>query len=179
MGIVASCPFADDLDRDFETALLRSLSLGAHDVKNAIRSLSFNGHQSEPTKLKSFRSGKMIFEGSLNLKGTELVTKIPLKASSPDSIKTKAPSPQSIETKDTNEQVPQSGPLPEKTPPVSLQETGNRKYQAALKLQKVYKSFRTRRQLADCAVLVEQRWLVLSLYWKFIILLFHWVAENT
>lgn len=31
---------------------------------------------------------------------------------------------------------------------------------AALKLQKTYKSFRTRRQLADCAVLVEQRWLV-------------------
>lgn len=30
--------------------------------------------------------------------------------------------------------------------------------QAALKLQKVYKSFRTRRQLADCAVLAEQRW---------------------
>ncbi|KAK9921579.1 hypothetical protein M0R45_030084 [Rubus argutus] len=30
--------------------------------------------------------------------------------------------------------------------------------QAALKLQKVYKSFRTRRQLADCAILVEQRW---------------------
>ncbi|KAI3791539.1 hypothetical protein L2E82_05342 [Cichorium intybus] len=29
---------------------------------------------------------------------------------------------------------------------------------AALKLQKTYKSFRTRRQLADCAILVEHRW---------------------
>lgn len=29
---------------------------------------------------------------------------------------------------------------------------------AAIRLQKTYKSFRTRRQLADCAVLVEQRW---------------------
>jgi hypothetical protein len=31
---------------------------------------------------------------------------------------------------------------------------------AALRLQKVYKSFRTRRQLADCAVLVEESWWV-------------------
>ncbi|KAI3676915.1 hypothetical protein L1987_86530 [Smallanthus sonchifolius] len=32
------------------------------------------------------------------------------------------------------------------------------KHEAATKLQKVYKSFRTRRKLADCAVLVEQNW---------------------
>ncbi|XP_010535930.1 PREDICTED: IQ domain-containing protein IQM2-like [Tarenaya hassleriana] len=36
-------------------------------------------------------------------------------------------------------------------------ETG-REDEAAVKLQKVYKSFRTRRKLADCAVLVEQGW---------------------
>ncbi|KAK6945418.1 hypothetical protein RJ641_026520 [Dillenia turbinata] len=35
---------------------------------------------------------------------------------------------------------------------------GDQRNLAALKVQKVYKSFRTRRQLADCAVLVEQRW---------------------
>ncbi|KAM0045403.1 putative IQ domain-containing protein IQM [Helianthus debilis subsp. tardiflorus] len=37
-------------------------------------------------------------------------------------------------------------------------ESGSRKDEAATKLQKVYKSFRTRRKLANCAVLIEQSW---------------------
>ncbi|XP_071712538.1 IQ domain-containing protein IQM2-like [Rutidosis leptorrhynchoides] len=38
-------------------------------------------------------------------------------------------------------------------------EQGSPKHEAAAtKLQKVYKSFRTRRKLADCAVLIEQSW---------------------
>nr|GFC39659.1 hypothetical protein [Tanacetum cinerariifolium] len=35
---------------------------------------------------------------------------------------------------------------------------GSPKDEAAVKLQKFYKSFRTRRKLADCAVLIEQSW---------------------
>ncbi|KAL3615895.1 IQ domain-containing protein iqm2 [Castilleja foliolosa] len=41
---------------------------------------------------------------------------------------------------------------------MSILDPNSPQHEAAIRLQKVYKSFRTRRKLADCAVLIEQSW---------------------
>ncbi|KAK9266594.1 hypothetical protein L1049_021659 [Liquidambar formosana] len=146
MGISFSCPFADldDLDSRFEAVL--------------VRSVSFEGRDSEPAIMKSFGSGKMIIEGSLSFKGRELETMISFKAPSLDKDDKVFIRSVSFKGRDIGDQLPSSDSLSKENPTSKLSELGNHRYQAALKLQKVYKSFRTRRQLADCAVLVEQRW---------------------
>ncbi|KAA8516947.1 hypothetical protein F0562_017235 [Nyssa sinensis] len=143
MGISFSCSSFNDLDNQFEAFLVRSMSLGGNDARTALPSVSFNGQATEPAIMKSFGSRKMIFEGSLSFKGRELETMISFRDPSDmeDNAITRNADHRSREIGD---QMP-------------LLESSNQN-QAALKLQKVYKSFRTRRQLADCAVLVEQRW---------------------
>lgn len=98
-------------------------------------SLSFNG-------LKSFDSGKLILsfrgredleEPKISLEANPMVRSVSF---SPDES---PPSPHNLSEKKTG---------------------GDFRHEAALRLQKTYKSFRTRRRLADCAVLAEQRWLV-------------------
>lgn len=145
MGLSFSCPFADfdDLDRGLQAVL--------------VRSISFNGRDSEPTIMRTFSSGKMILQGSLSLKGRELETTISIKA--PSSGKENKVLVRSVSFKSRVIEEPLKRPDDSSDKTRSM-DSGNQRNQAALKLQKVYKSFRTRRQLADCAVLVEQRWFV-------------------
>lgn len=171
MGISFSCPFADfgDLDKQLESFLARSASS--------------DGRESENGKLKSYASRRMIIEGSVSFKRRILETKISFRGPSDteenvvvireigeqlptETVSEKTPEILVLETeenvfvrRETGEQFPTDG-VSEKTPEIPLLESEHQRFQAALKLQKVYKSFRTRRQLADCAVLVEQSWYV-------------------
>ncbi|XP_002531590.2 IQ domain-containing protein IQM6 [Ricinus communis] len=154
MGIAFSCPFGDfnDLDSRLNAVLMKSIEIDGEDVRTALRSVSFNGRDSEHTILRSFGSGKMLFEGSLSFKGRELNTTFSFKSTDSE-LATFIP-----KNGNRGDQLTRSDTLSKVKHPTPLAESGNQLHEAAVKLQKVYKSFRTRRQLADCAVVVEQRW---------------------
>jgi hypothetical protein len=105
----------------------------------------------------SLSSGKLRIEGSLSFKreqqsSLQVETKISISTTSPradalDAVTAPLPVPMAprelVRTRFADAAAPESPKQQEA---------------AAVTLQKVYKSFRTRRRLADCAVLVEQNW---------------------
>ncbi|KAF3794463.1 IQ domain-containing protein [Nymphaea thermarum] len=116
-----------------ETVVVRSISFNKGDgLKTVLRSVSFDGKDgSEATVLRSL-GRKMIIEGSV-------------------SFKTREPNAHCLETAVNVD-------LHGRADSLQASILDSPKHEAAVKLQKVYKSFRTRRNLADCAVLVNQFW---------------------
>ncbi|XP_052206731.1 IQ domain-containing protein IQM2 [Diospyros lotus] len=159
MGISFSCPFAafNDLENGFESVVLKSISFLDDEVQTRVRPISFKSRDSEPAILQSKTSGNTVTEESVNFKTTETE-----KIASDESLSTKEgailTNSSAVQHREMDEQSPRSDDSTEKTAQLPILDPSNPKHEAAIKLQKVYKSFRTRRKLADCAVLVEQSW---------------------
>ncbi|KAE8665106.1 TMV resistance protein N-like [Hibiscus syriacus] len=153
MGVSFSFPFAkcSDVENGLESITVKSISFGDDGVRTPVRSISFKGSDSEPTILKSLGSGKMILEGSISFKGRDFERIISFKSpSSDEAVDSKS--------KAIDIQSPKPDSLAENPKPQPVLDPDVPQHEAAIRLQKVYKSFRTRRKLADCAVLVEQSW---------------------
>ncbi|KAJ0021556.1 hypothetical protein Pint_31402 [Pistacia integerrima] len=160
MGVNISCPFAEysDVETGLESVIVKSISFGDNEVKTPVRSISFKSEDMEPTILKSLGAGKMIKEGSVSFKESELEAMISLTSSLTDKEKDESIKLIRKKSFEMDNCSPRSDNSVETVRQLPVLDPCNPKHQAAIKLQKVYKSFRTRRKLADCAVLVEQSW---------------------
>ncbi|GAB2286970.1 IQ domain-containing protein iqm2 [Dionaea muscipula] len=148
-----SCPFSTscDLENYLQSLSAKPINLGAgrdddeDELNTTQRSMiSYKGLDSELKITRSLGSGKMVLQGSISFKQRDILeTKVSIKVSSPRS------DCHMISWNSTTSPSKDDG---------GGDDAGNPKHLAATKLQKVYKSFRTRRKLADCAVLVEQSW---------------------
>lgn len=159
MGAFFSCPLAKYIDAEngLESITVKSISFGDDVVKTPVRSVSFNSRDLEPMIMKSVGSGKMTLETSVSFKGRDLEKMVSMEAAAvplEEKLHVVADSPKS---KEMENQSPRSESHDHDGIKTTIDPT-NPKHMAAMKLQKVYKSFRTRRKLADCAVLVEQSW---------------------
>ncbi|KAK3026380.1 hypothetical protein RJ639_040469 [Escallonia herrerae] len=159
MGLSFSCPLADsgDLENKFESVIVKSITFGDNGAKTPVRSVSFKGQDVEPTILQSVGSGKMVVEGSVSFRTKENEPMNSPKAPSPED-ETVLITSNSAEIKEIDTQLLRHDSMSKRILQSPILDSSNPKHEAAIKLQKVYKSFRTRRKLADCAVLIEQSW---------------------
>lgn len=139
------------------SVVVKSISLGDGGMKAPVRSISFSIKGSEAAVMNSLLSGKFTVEGAISIERRDSDMVISIKTTSPLPEEEKNGPVASIAEECLDNQSPRSE---EMTRHSTIFDPSHPRNEAAVKLQKVYKSFRTRRKLADCAVLVEQRWYV-------------------
>ncbi|KAJ9153344.1 hypothetical protein P3X46_026792 [Hevea brasiliensis] len=159
MGISYSCLFAEysDLEKALEFVTAKSILFGDDEEKKSAQSVNFGSQDLEP-KIKSLGSERMLVERSVSFKKEQLENRMSNKDLSLEKENDAAVTSVSTNSKskdDQSQNLDSDVGTVQKSPNF---DPANPKHQAAVKLQKVYKSFRTRRKLADCAVLVEQSW---------------------
>nr|XP_043608354.1 IQ domain-containing protein IQM2-like [Erigeron canadensis] len=133
MGLSFSCPFAAYTDIE---AALKSIILQDGEVKSFGLSSSFKIQDSETPAMQLRGAQVMKIEESVSFKLSSDERKRSNHVEKAEMLS------ESLASDNVFDDIEPESP----------------KHEAATKLQKVYKSFRTRRKLADCAVLIEQSW---------------------
>lgn len=166
MGISFSCH--NDVEDDLDSMVVKSINFGNDEIKTPVRSVSFKSEDFEPTILKSIGSGKMTIETSVSFKRINVDNNI-LVSTNTLSFDNKENNNNiliSKNSRDLDDDLSLNSECQVESIQSALLNPNSPKHIAALKLQKVYKSFRTRRKLADCAILVEQSWYTYFLAFK-------------
>ncbi|XP_042457257.1 IQ domain-containing protein IQM2-like [Zingiber officinale] len=139
----------DSMDKSLKSNITKTLSL-TDKVWLILRSTSFKGQHVVQSTLRTCQSGKLMIRGFLSFNSRRKVCPFDIQTSN------SVLSPRSV-AKDNNKGSDEC-----KTPRAHLTnetlQSPELEEEAAIRLQKVYRSFRTRRQLADCAIIVEQQW---------------------